>query len=133
MSKKSRDFAIGATIAAGVGYLVGILTAPKSGRQTRKDISKSAAKAKTEGEKQLKKLHSEINVLLDKANKQLETTKGKANKELAQAIKKADKAKQKARLLLSALHEGDADDPNLKAVISEISLAKKNLVKFIKK
>lgn len=133
MGKKSKNFALGATLAAGIGYLVGILTAPKSGKETRKDIAKSASKAKTEGEKQLKKLHSETNELLEKANKKAKTAKGKADKELAKAIKKAEKAKQKARLLLSALHEGDADDPNLKAVLIEIKLAKKNLAKFLKK
>lgn len=133
MSKRERNFALGTLIAATVGYLTGILTAPKSGKETRKDIAKNASKAKTEGEKQLKKLHSEINELIDLANKKSKTASAKANKELQVAIAKAKDAKEKARMLLSALHDGDADDPNLKAVIAEVSAAKSNLANFLKK
>jgi gas vesicle protein len=133
MGKKERNFALGTLIAAGAGYVVGVLTAPKSGKETRKDIAKSASKAKTEGEKQLKKLHSEINELIETANKKSKTAGTKASKELQAAIAKANVAKEKARMLLSALHDGDADDPNLKAVIKEVTSAKANLAKFLKK
>ncbi len=133
MSKQGRKFALGAIVVAGVSYIAGILTAPKSGKETRKDIADSAAKAKIEGEKQLKKLHSELNQLIDKSSiKSKEATK-KANREYQEALKKATIAKEKARQLLSALHDGDADDPNLKAVIKEVKSAKENLAKFIKK
>ncbi len=119
---KKGKVAIGATLAAGAGYVAGILTAPKSGKDTRKDIAKTASKAKTEGEKQLKKLHSELNDLL-----------AKAKDKKGQAVDKAKAAKEKTRLLLSALHDGDADDPNLKAVIKEVAQAKADLVAFLKK
>ncbi len=133
MGKRERNFAFGALIAAGAGYIAGVLTAPKSGKETRKDIAKNASKAKTEGEKQLKKLHSEINELIDVADKKSKTAKVKADKELQKALERAKEAKQKARLLLSALHDGDADDPNLKEVIKEVKAAKANLAKFLKK
>lgn len=133
MSKKSTNFAVGAIIAAGIGYIAGILTAPKSGKETRNDIRRNASKARTEGEKQLKSLYSDLQDTIDKANQQTLKAKGKASKEYKEAVAKADAAKKKAKLLLSALHDGDADDPNLKAVIKEVSSAKKNLVKFIKK
>lgn len=132
MDKKEK-YALGAVIAATAGYVAGILTAPKSGRQTRGDIAKNASKAKTEGEKQLKKLHSDLLDLIDKANKQSKKAGAKADKELKEAIASAKVAKEKARLLLSALHDGDADDPNLKAVVKEVSAAKENLAKFLKK
>lgn len=133
MSKKSTNFAVGTIIAAGIGYIAGILTAPKSGKETRSDIRRNASKAKTEGEKQLKGLYSDLQDTIDKANQQTLKAKGKATKEYKEAVAKADAAKKKAKLLLSALHDGDADDPNLKAVIKEVSSAKDNLVKFIKK
>lgn len=132
MGKKEK-YALGAVIAAGAGYVAGILTAPKSGRQTRKDIAKNASKAKTEGEKQLKKLHSDLLVLIEAANKKSKKAGTKASKEFNEALANAKAAKEKARLLLSALHDGDADDPNLKAVVKEVSAAKENLVKFLKK
>lgn len=133
MSKQGRNFAIGAMIAATAGYIAGVLTAPKSGKDTRRDIANSASKAKTEGEKQLKALHSELQETIDKANNQASKAKNKATKEYKEALAKADMAKTKTKLLLSALHDGDADDPNLKAVIKEATSAKNNLVKFIKK
>lgn len=131
MSKNSR-VAITALIAAGAGYLGGLLSAPRSGKQTRKKLAKSANKAVTDGEKQLKKLHSEINDNITQAEKQANKAKTKANNELKQAIASAKEAKDKARELLSALHEGDADDPRLKAVIKEVQAAKKHLREYVK-
>lgn len=133
MGSKKNNFAVGAIVAATAGYIAGILTAPKSGRETRKDIVKSASKAKTEGEKQLKKLHSELAELLDRANKQKSKAGSKAAKEIQKAVENGKQAKEKARLLLSALHDGDADDPNLRAVIKEVKKAKSELAKFLKK
>ena len=68
MSKRSRNFALGTAVAAAVGYLAGVLSAPKSGKETRKDIARTASKARIEGEKQLKNLHSELNILLEKSS-----------------------------------------------------------------
>jgi gas vesicle protein len=133
MVKKIKNIAALTGIAAGAGYLVGILTAPKSGRKTRSDIKKTASKAKTEGEKKLKKLHSELREAIDAVTKKKDRASSKASKEMKDAIKTANQAKEKARQLLSALHDGDADDPNLKAVIKEVSDAKADLEKFLKK
>ena len=49
------------------GYLAGILTAPKSGKETREDIKDTAVKTYSEAEKQLKKLHTELNDVLAEA------------------------------------------------------------------
>ncbi len=132
MSKK-RSVTMGALLAAGAGYLAGILTAPKSGKQTRKDIAKSASRAKTEGEKQLKKLHSELDEQIKKGEAKLRSAKTKANSEMKKALESAKKSQKKAKLLLSALHEGDAEDPDLKSMIAELKKVKTNLGQFIKK
>jgi gas vesicle protein len=133
MSKKSRGFTLGALIAAGVGYLAGVLTAPKSGQETRKSVAKNASKAKTEGEKQLKKLHSDLDVVVKSGEKQLKTAKSKANNELSKRVESTKKTQKKAKLLLSALHEGDAEDPDLKTMLAEAKKAKNDLSKFLKK
>ena len=52
MRKKAA--AAAAILAAGAGYVTGILTAPKSGKETRKDITNHANNARIEAEKQLK-------------------------------------------------------------------------------
>lgn len=134
MSKKSsKVFAIGTIVAAGAGYLAGILTAPKSGKDTRKDIAKGASKARVESEKQLKVLHSELQDLIKEGEAYSKKTRIKAKKELDAAITRAKLAKDKAREVLSAVHHGDADDPDLKAAVDEVKLARKNLVAFLKK
>jgi gas vesicle protein len=132
MAKKS-NFTLGALIAASVGYLAGILTAPKSGSATRKDIAKNASKAKTQGEKQLKKLYKELDVQIKAGERQIKNTKTKADAELKKAVDSAKKSQKKAKLLLSALHEGDAEDPDLKAIVNETKKARADLKKFLKK
>lgn len=130
---KRTNFALGAVLAAGVGYVAGLLTAPKSGKRTRKDLGKKATKAKIQGEKQLKKMQSELKVMITDGEARAGKAKTKANKELNKAIDKAKKAREKARLLLSALHEGDVEDPDLKKVINETKKAREDLKKFLKK
>ena len=67
-----KAMATGALIAAGAGYLAGILTAPKSGKETRRDISK----ARSDSEKQLKKLHSDLNGLIKEAETKTKQARG---------------------------------------------------------
>lgn len=132
MIKKSKALALGVAVAA-AGYVTGILTAPKSGKETRADIKNTANKAMVNAEKQLKKLHSELNDLIQKGDEATKKAKGKASKELQDALEKAKSAKQKSREILSALHDGDAKDPNLQKALKDVKKAKKNLVKYLKK
>ncbi len=133
MGKNSKNFAIGAVIAAVVGYVAGILTAPKSGKETRKDIQDKAVKTKAQAEKQLKKLHSELNDLVDKGKEKSIELKSTAAKEFEKAMDKAQGAKDKARNILSAVHEGDADDKELQAAIEDVNSAIDNLKKYVNK
>ncbi len=130
---RKKTVATGALILAGASYLAGILTAPKSGKQTRKNVLNGTVKAKIEAEKKLKKIHSELQVLIDDAETKSKILKDKTKKELQVAIKNAKVAKEKAKEVLSAIHNGEADDPNLSAVINEVKLAQKNLVTYLKK
>ena len=125
--------ALGTLAAAGAGYLTGILTAPKSGKETRKDISSKAIKVRRDGEKQLKKLHSDLTGLIKEGETRTKKAGSKANKQLQDALDKAKTAKNKSREMLSAVRNGDAEDPNLQAVVEEVKLAKTNLLKYLKK
>jgi gas vesicle protein len=133
MSKNSGKWAAGALAAGAVGYLIGILTAPKSGKETREDIRNAAMKAKSEAEKRLKALLSELNQKIEAAKVQGAKLKGKAKVEFDKATQKAVNAKQKVREVLSALHDGDADDPELKQAIKDAKAAIKNLETYVKK
>lgn len=134
MSKgSSKKIAAGAAVAGIVGYVAGVLTAPKSGKETRQDIRNTATKAKTEAEKKLKELHSELNQKLEVARNKGNELSGKARDEFDKVMTSVDSAKEKVREMLSALHEGDADDPELKQALKDARAALKQLEKYAKK
>ncbi|MBX6334698.1 YtxH domain-containing protein [Candidatus Saccharibacteria bacterium] len=133
MDKRTKRFAVGALLAAAAGYIAGILTAPKSGKETREDIKNAAVKTYKAAEKELKELHTELNKLIGEAGKKAGELKGAAQKNFDKAVEGAKVAKEKARELLSAVHEGDAEDKDLKQAIEEAKKAAEHLKSFLKK
>lgn len=133
MDKRTKRFAIGAVVAAAAGYVAGILTAPKSGKETRKDIKDTAVRTYNAAEKELKVLHTELSKLMDEAGKKAQELKGSAQKNLDKAVAGAKVAKEKARELLSAVHEGDADDKDLDNAVKEARKAAQHLKSFLQK
>ncbi len=133
MGKKNRNVALGTLLIGLTGYAVGLLTAPRSGRETRKDLQKKATRAKTEAEKKLKVLHSELNVLIADGRVRVGKAKSDIRIKYADALDKAQVAKEKAREILSAVHEGDADDKDLQKAIKEVNSAIEHLRKYANK
>lgn len=129
----AKKLAIGAAVAGAVGYLAGILTAPKSGKETRQDVKSAAIKAKTKAEKDLKKLHSDLSVLLDKAKRNALSAKTVADQDFTKAVQMASKAKETVREVLSSIHEGGSDDKDLQKAIDEATAAIEHLKVFVKK
>jgi len=129
----AKKIAIGTAVAGVAGYVAGILTAPKSGKETRKDISDAAHKGVAEAEKQLKKLHTELGEALEKAKTKGGNVTGKAKKELDKVVDTAKTAKEKAREMLSAIHEGDAEDKELQKAVKEATKAIDHLKTYLKK
>src|SRR4051794_28133267 len=103
----AKKLAITTAIAGVAGYVAGILTAPKSGKETRQDIKDAAHKGAAEAEKKLKELHTELSKLLDEVKSRSGDLSEKARKELDSLVAAGKASKEKARELLSALHEGD--------------------------
>lgn len=132
MRKRERNVAIGTVVAAGLGYALGVLTAPKSGKETRIDIQKAAVKAKTEAERKLKNLHSDLGKLITDGKKQAAKLTMTGKREWKEALSKAEDAKAKAREMLSAIHEGDADDHDLDQAIKDIKSSIAHLKKYLK-
>lgn len=133
MNKNSKRFAIGTVIAAAAGYVAGILTAPKSGKETREDVKNAAVKAKLEAEKELKKLHSEMDKQLTRAKSAALKLQATGKDELNSLVANASKAKEKARDMLTAIHDGDVEDKDLKAAIKEVEQAIKHLRTYLDK
>lgn len=129
----AKAVAIGGAIAAAAGFLAGILTAPKSGKQTRKDIKKTAHRSIAQAEKELKKLHTELNATIEDAKNAGDKLSVKARKELDELVEKAQDTREKAREILSAVHEGETDDQDLKKAIEDANAAIEHLRSYIKK
>lgn len=133
MSKKVRNVAIFTGLAAAAGYVAGILTAPKSGKETRQDIADAAVRAKQQAEKQLKHLHSELSELIVEVKKKTQNASEAVKKEVDKALKQATVAKETARNLLSSIHEGDGQDEDLQAAVKEAKRAIAHLKEYVGK
>ncbi len=133
MRNTTKRLAIGSVVAGVAGYVAGILTAPKSGKQTRKDVHDAAHKAKVEAEKSLKALHNELDSLIKKGTVAAKQLKSTAQKELVELLGKAQLTKEKARHILSAVHEGVADDKDLQKAVVESNKAVTHLKKYLAK
>jgi gas vesicle protein len=130
---KAKNLAVGAAIAGAAGYLAGLLTAPKSGRETREDLKNAGLKGMTEAEKQLKALHTDLAKTVDEARDKGSKLTGKAQKELTELVDKAKSTKEKVREVLSAVHEGDATDKDLKKAVADAKHALAHLKEYLKK
>ena len=129
----AKKVAIGSAIAAFAGYIARILTAPKSGKETRSDIKDAANRTVAEAEKELKKLHTELAKVLKQAKANGDKLSVKAKKELDALIVKAKDAKEKTRELLSAIHEGGADNKELDKAIKDANDSIEHLKQYLKK
>ena len=131
--KKGTKAVVGTALAAGIGYVAGVLTAPKSGKETRKDIQDKAMAAKKESAKRRKQLNDELTELMMTAKSKAKGAKDSTKAELNKVLETAVSAKEKGREILSAFHEGETDDKDLKKAVAEVHKAVDHLKKYIKK
>ncbi|MBX4190973.1 YtxH domain-containing protein [Candidatus Saccharibacteria bacterium] len=127
-----RKIAIGSAIAGLAGYLAGVLTAPKSGQQTRKDIAKKAEDIKDDAEGQLMDLNDELKNLIKTTKVRSVALSSTARAEFNEAVVRAKDAQNKATQVLKATKAGEASDPDLNKAVKQARLAIKNLAKFLK-
>lgn len=127
-----RKLAIGALLAGVVGYVTGILTAPKSGKETREDIADKAEDIKLSVEEQLQNAHDELSELIKSAKSKTLALGAKAREEFNEAVVTAKDAQNKTSHLLKAVRAGEADDPQLNKSLKQAKLAAKNLSKYFK-
>lgn len=135
MSKKEhpiRKFAIGTVIAGIAGYVTGILTAPKSGKETRGDIVDKAEDIKDGAEDQLQNVHDELNDLIKKSKAKSLALGSKARAEFNEAVVRAKDAQNKAAHLLKAVKSGNADNPQLNKAIKQSRQAIKSLGRYLR-
>jgi gas vesicle protein len=124
---------IGSGVAAAAGFVAGVLTAPKSGKETRGDIKAAAKQSRVEAEKELKRLHIELDKIMKEAKVRGSKLSVKAQKELEELVEKAKNSKEKTREVISAIHEGDAEDQDLKRAIKNAHNSIEHLRDYLKK
>lgn len=129
---RNRNYAVGAIFAGIVGYVTGVLTAPKSGKETREDIADKAKDIKDGAEDQLQTAQDEVTELLATAKKKTLALSAHAREEFNEAVVKAKDAQNKGANVLKAVRSGEASDPELSKAIKQLNLAKKNLSKYLK-
>ncbi|MBX4188947.1 YtxH domain-containing protein [Candidatus Saccharibacteria bacterium] len=127
-----RNIAVGSAVAGLIGYAAGVLTAPKSGKQTRDDIAKKAGDVKDSIEDQLNQLNEELKDLLKKTKVKTVSLNSSARAEFNEAVVKAKDAQNKSMEVLKAAKAGEASDPDLNKAVKQARLAIKNLSKFLK-
>jgi gas vesicle protein len=127
-----RKVALGSTIAGLAGYLAGILTAPKSGKQSREDIAGKAEDMKDNAEGQLLDLNEELKELIKTTKVKTVALSSTARAEFNEAVVKAKDAQNKATQVLKAAKSGEASDPDLNKAVKQARMALKNLSKFFK-
>lgn len=124
MAKKK--FGLGIVLGAVFGVVAGLLTAPKSGKETRQDIKRKAGEMKGTAERKLKDAHKELDTLSDQAKLKAKELQGKAKDEMVELGKKADVLKERAKAAITSIKSGDDDndDATIDQIIKDFAALK---------
>lgn len=120
-------------LGVAVGFAAGILTAPKSGAETREDLRKAADKLKKDLEVRLADAKEDLNAAIEQATVKARDLSQKGKKELDDLLVTARAAQAKAKDVLSAVKSGEADDKDLQVALSDAKTAKNHLVNFLRR
>lgn len=133
MNKLFKRLTILVGLAALGGYLTGILTAPKSGKETRDDMRRAAQSGINEAERQIRNISSELADLLDEAKRRGSEMSDQARRELDDLSVRARIARDKAREVVNAVQQGDAKDDDLRLAVTQANLALNHLKEYLRK
>jgi len=131
--KTVKRIAIGASIAGAAGFVAGILAAPKSGKETRKDLRKAKNSKVSEVENQLQSLQDELLDLVNEAKGKGDDLGTKAQKELRKLVDGARDAKDKAASVIAAVQDGKASDKDLNKALADAKHTIDHIKDYLKK
>lgn len=132
MRKRGKAVPMGAALlAAGLGYAIGLLTAPKSGKETRRDIKRNARRAALATEKHLKVVYADLSHLARDVKRDVKSAKQSVAERAQTALEQANETKKRVREVLSAFHEGESDDLELQQAVREAEAAIAHLRTFL--
>ena len=131
--KTAKRIALGAAIAGAAGFVAGILAAPKSGQETRAELSRAKGKKASAVEEQLHTLQGELGDLVNEAKGKGDDLGWKAQKELRKLVDSARDAKDKAATVLGAVQDGKASDKDLHKAIVDAKHTIEHIKDYLKK
>jgi gas vesicle protein len=129
----TKNVVMGLAIGLAVGYVAGILTAPKSGKETRQDIKDAGDKAVQLAQDKLHSLSAQVSELTELAKARAKSLGARGKEELDELIANAKDSQYKAKAVLSAVKDGEAADPELRNAVEHANEAKNSLANFLKK
>lgn len=94
--KQGGKFFLGAIFGAIAGAVAALLTAPKSGKETRQDLKNKADEMKDDAIRQLRRLEGELNKKVSDVRKLAHKLEGKARDEAENLLDKAEDVKARA-------------------------------------
>lgn len=106
---KGKRLGLGIVLGAIGGVITGLLTAPKSGKETIQDLKDKAVEVKGSAERKLKEAHKELDKVSKDAKDKAKNLQGKAKEEMDELGKKADDLKDKAKNAITSIKSGDDD------------------------
>lgn len=129
----TKNVVLGLAIGLAAGYVAGILTAPKSGKETRQDIKDAGDKAVQLAQDKLHSLQAQVSELTELAKARAKSLSARGKEELDGLVANAKDSQYKAKAILSAVKDGEADDPELRNAVDMANEAKNSLANFLKK
>lgn len=131
--REKKGLAIGALLGAVVGVITGILFAPKSGKETRKDIKDAAGKAADTLVQEAHKLQDDAKELIEKTESKIKQLKGKAGDVAKDHVKEIKHTTENVRTAVRAFKDGKASDKDLNDAIKQAKAAHSALKTYLKK
>ncbi len=131
MNKETKNLGIALIAGLAAGYALGVLTAPKSGKETREDIKVASQKAYRAAEAQLKNAYEDLSELIAKASEQGKKLGVKGREELDDLLAAAHEAQGRVKQLITSVRRGEASDVELEDAVAAAEVAKDELRTFI--
>ena len=131
MNKDTRNVGIAIIAGLAAGYALGLLTAPKSGKDTREDIKELSTKAYKAAESRLKESYEDLSDVIASASQQAKKLGVKGRKELDVLLAAAHEAQGRVKQLIASLRRGEATPQQFDDAVIAAQVAKDELKDFI--
>jgi gas vesicle protein len=131
MNKDVKNVGIALIAGLAAGYALGVLTAPKSGKETRSDIKDAGAKAYKIAEARLKNTYEDLSEVIANASEQAKKLNKKGREELDVLLAAAHDAQGRVKQLITSVRRGDVTEEQFDDTVVAAQVAKEELQDFI--